>query len=134
MRSKCHAPRIASKNFSFPEKSCKNNIILDVEPQTPSVPIFNRFQWLPFYINTSVAQCCILQKRTQLAVPDYFLDPIHLNSSRHTRNTRFQTIILFVLVAIRQQKVDESNILSSRNTNMEQLTIVYKQTSLAQII
>ena len=38
---------------------------------------------------TKVAQCCIIYKGTQLVVPDYFIDSINLNNSRHTRNTRF---------------------------------------------
>ena len=58
--------------------------ILDADPRTPSVPLFNRLQWLPFYVDTKVAQCCILYKRTQLAVPDYCIHSINLNSSRHT--------------------------------------------------
>ena len=72
--------------FRFQKRPAR--VILDADPRTPSVPLFNRLHWLPFYVDTKVAQCCILYKRTQLAVPDNFIDSINLKSSRHTWNTR----------------------------------------------
>ena len=86
--------------FCFQKRAAR--IILDADLRTPYVLLFNRLQWLRCYVDTKIAQCCILYKRTQLAIPDYFIDSINLNSSRHTE---YQD--LFVLIMIGQQKVEE---------------------------
>ena len=85
---------LCSKNcpqriFRFQKRAAR--VMLAFKPQTPSVPVFNRLQWLPFYVQTKIAQHSILYQRTQLAIPDYLIDStcIKLNISRHTWSTRF---------------------------------------------
>ena len=63
-------------------------LILDAEPNSASVTLFNRLRWLPFYIEARIAKCLILFKRTQLRVPRYLVESLVLNSDVHSRTTR----------------------------------------------
>ena len=43
-------------------------IILNAEPRAASVPIFNRLEWLPFYVDSKIMKCALLFKRIKLEV------------------------------------------------------------------
>ena len=66
-----------------------NKITLDANARASSVPLFNRFHWLPFYNETRIAQFSIPFKRIQLTVSKYLIESLRLNNSMHSRNTRF---------------------------------------------
>ena len=58
-------------------------------PQAPSVPLFNRLKWLPFYKDAFISKCIIAYKRLQGDVPVYLNDLLKLNSNIHSRKTRY---------------------------------------------
>lgn len=64
-------------------------VLLDAEPRSSSVMLFNRLKWIPFYDSTKMAKCSILFKRINYCVPNYLNDSLRLLSSVHSRNTRF---------------------------------------------
>lgn len=65
------------------------SIILNAEPRAPSVPLFNKLQWLPFYMDNNISMCSLLFKSLQLSVPEYLIETLKLNKSLRSRNTRF---------------------------------------------
>ena len=64
-------------------------VILNAESKAHSVTLFNKLEWLPFYMETYINMCTVLYKRCHCSVPEYLMDTLKLNSSSHTRNTRF---------------------------------------------
>lgn len=64
-------------------------IVLDAEPRSSSVRLFNKLRWLPFYNEAKIAKCSIMYKRTQRTVPEYLIDSLVMNSDVHSRNTRY---------------------------------------------
>ena len=66
--------------------------ILNRETQAPTLPLFNKLKWLPFYTDTLISKCAILFKRIQLSVPDYLIEALKLSSSLHSRNNRFSKL------------------------------------------
>lgn len=54
--------------------------------------LFNTLKWLPFYAETLINKCAILYRRIEHAVPEYLMDSLKLNSSRHPRNTGFASL------------------------------------------
>ena len=64
-------------------------ILLNAEPRAASVPIFNKLEWLPFYVETRIAKCALLLKRIQHEVPQYMIEKLKLNNYVNSRNTRF---------------------------------------------
>lgn len=112
-----------AKHFLFPEKSClmQSNRLL-------SVPPFNHLQWLLFYVSTKIGQCCILYKRTQLAVSDYFIDSVNLDSSRQTGNTRFSNYSFICTRHNRETEGGRAVLVQAIQTSVEQF--IKKQASL----
>ena len=64
-------------------------VILNATPLAPSVPLFNRLKWLPFYKDALISKCIIAYKRLQGDVPVYLNDLLKLNSNIHSRQTRY---------------------------------------------
>ena len=58
-------------------------------PQAPSVPLFNRLKWLPYYTDALISKCIIAYKRLQGDVPVYRNDLLIFNSNIHSRKTRY---------------------------------------------
>ena len=58
-------------------------------PLAPSVPLFNRLKWFPFYKDTFISKCIIAYKRSQGEVPVYLNDLLKLNSNIYSRQTRY---------------------------------------------
>ncbi|CAH3194729.1 unnamed protein product, partial [Porites evermanni] len=50
----------------------------------PSVPLFNRLKWLPFYKEALVSKCIVAYKRLQGDVPVYLNDLLKLNKGGRT--------------------------------------------------
>ena len=55
----------------------------------PSVELFNRLKWIPFYQKCKIQKASIMFKRVHGDLPSYLNDHISINNSRHSRNTRY---------------------------------------------
>ena len=64
-------------------------IILGVDSDSPSVQLFNKLKWIPFFKNAKVAKCCIINKRLQGRVANYLTSLLMLASETHSRKTRY---------------------------------------------
>ena len=64
-------------------------IELNAEPKSPSVQLFNRLGWVPFYIESRIALCTLAYKRSRGMVPSYLKDCLKKNSENHSRSTRY---------------------------------------------
>lgn len=67
-------------------------VILNAEPRTSSVLLFNKLQWIPFYEEAKVAKCSIVYKRIQNSVPTYLMNSLKRNCEIHNRNTRYSNL------------------------------------------
>ena len=95
MKDECNGTPIAEcvclrpKMYSILKGDEKN---IKKETQAPTLPLFNKLKWLPFYTDTLISKCAILFKRIQLSVPDYLIEALNFNSSLHSRNNRFSKL------------------------------------------
>lgn len=64
-------------------------VILNADLLAPSVTLFNRLKWLPFYEDAKITRCSIAYKRLRGDLPSYLTDSLRLNSNLHRRNTRY---------------------------------------------
>ena len=71
-------------------------MILDAHPQAPSVPLFNRLKWLPFYDDAKITLLCFAFRRTRRTLPTYLDELLKLNSEQHER--KVDTLILTLYV------------------------------------
>ena len=68
-------------------------IILDAEPRSRSVPLFNLLTWIPFYYESYAIRCSLLQlKRILGRTPVYLKQMLKLNSDTHNRSTHFSNL------------------------------------------
>ena len=77
-------------------------VILKADTMSPSVPLFNRLKWLPFYEETKVTRCMLVYKRVRGDLPSYLKKLLKLNSSLHGRNTRYSNYNLLCPLYKRQ--------------------------------
>ena len=105
-------------------------VILNAPPQAPSVPLFNRLKWLPFYKDASISKCIIAYKRLQSDVPVYLNDLLKLNCNIHSRQTRYCN---FNLTSPRYNRETEGGRTFYRNNlqSMEQLIFACKAKGLS---
>ena len=74
---------------------------------TPSVALFNKLGWIPFYEQHKIDKCTIMYKRINGTLPNYLNEHLILNNKRHSRNTRYSsTNARFVLNIKEKQKED----------------------------
>ena len=64
-------------------------VILNAEPRSASVQLFNRLGWVPFYVESRIALCTLVYKRSRGMVPSYLKDCLKKNSENHSRSTRY---------------------------------------------
>ena len=64
-------------------------VILNAHPLAPSVALFNRLKWLPFYKDALISKCIIAYKRLQGDVPVYLNNLLKLNRNIHSIKTRY---------------------------------------------
>ena len=64
-------------------------VILYAERMAPSVELFNRLKWIPFYEKCKIDKASITFKRIHGALPSYLNEHISINNSRHSRSTRY---------------------------------------------
>ena len=55
----------------------------------PSVELFNRLKWIPFYEKCKIDKASIMFKRIHGVLPSYLNEHISINNSRHSRTTRY---------------------------------------------
>ena len=67
-------------------------IILDAEPRSRSVSLFNLLNWIPFYHESYAIRCSLLLKRILGMTPVYLKQMLKLNSDTHNRSTRFSNL------------------------------------------
>ncbi|XP_067017158.1 uncharacterized protein [Acropora muricata] len=64
-------------------------VILYAERMAPSVELFNRLKWIPFYEKCKIDKASIMFKRIHGVLPSYLNEHISINNSRHSRTTRY---------------------------------------------
>ena len=70
-------------------------MILNALANSRSVDPFNTLNWTPFYRESHINQCALIYKRLEGNTPNYLNELSILNSSMHTRNTRYCNLNLF---------------------------------------
>ena len=63
--------------------------IWTVHSTAPSIELFNRLKWIPFYEKCKIDKASIMFKRIHGALPSYLNEHIPINNSRHSRTTRY---------------------------------------------
>ena len=59
---------------------------------TPSVALFNKLGWIPFYEQHKIDKRIIMYKQINEYLPNYLNEHLILNNKRHSRNTRYSSI------------------------------------------
>ena len=67
-------------------------VISYADRMTPSVPLFNKVRWIPFYGQHKIDKCIIMLKRINGSLPNYLNEHLILNNKRHSRNTTYSCI------------------------------------------
>ena len=67
-------------------------IILDAEPRSRLVPLFNSLNWIPFYHESYAIRCSLLLKRILGKTPIDLKQMLKLNSDTYNRSTRFSNL------------------------------------------
>ena len=67
-------------------------VISYTDRMTPSVALFNKLGWIPFYEQHKIDKCIIMYKRINGYLPNYLNEHLILNNKRHSRNTRYSSI------------------------------------------
>ena len=76
--------------FKLQKRVARN--ILDAEPRSRSVPLFNSLNWIPFYHESYAIRCSLLLKRILGRTPVYLKQTLKLNSDAHNRRTHFSNL------------------------------------------
>ena len=71
------------------QKRAARIIIGAADSYAPSVQLFNKLKWIPFFENAKLAKCSIIYKRLQGRVPSYLTRLLALTSETHSRQTRY---------------------------------------------
>ena len=58
----------------------------------PSVALFNKLGWIPFYDQHKMDKCITMYKRINGYLPNYLNEHLILNNKRHSRDTRYSSI------------------------------------------
>ena len=70
-------------------------MILNAPVNSRSVDLLNTLNWIPFYRESHIKQCALIYQRLKGNTPNYLNELLVLNSSMHTRNTRYCNLNLF---------------------------------------
>ena len=83
-------------------------VISYADCMTPSVTLFNKLGWIPFYEQHKIDNCIIMYKRINGYLPNYLNEHLILNNKWHSHNTRIdiQALMLFVLNIEEKQRED----------------------------
>ena len=75
------------RDFNLQKRAAR--VILYAERMVPSVELFNRLKWIPFYEKCKIDKASIMFKRIHGELPSYLNEHISINNSRHSRTTRY---------------------------------------------
>ena len=67
-------------------------VISYADRMTPSVALFNKLGWIPFYEQHKIDKCLLMYKQINGHLPNYLNEHLILNNERHSRNTRYSSI------------------------------------------
>ena len=67
-------------------------LISYADRMTPSVALFNKLGWIPFYEQHKIDKCIIMYKQINVYLPNYLNEHLILNNKRHSRNTSYSSI------------------------------------------
>ena len=81
----CTSTSKGNINSIFKLQKRAARIILDAEPRSRSVPLFNLLNWIPFYHESYAIRCSLLLKRILGKTPVYLKQMLKLNSDTHNR-------------------------------------------------
>ena len=70
--------------------------VCNAHGEPSSVELFNRLQWVPFYEEAKIVNCCLVYKRIKNRVPAYIEDSLKFNSDRHDTRTTSCSINNFI--------------------------------------
>ena len=70
--------------------------MLNAPPQAPSVALFNRLKWLPFYKDAFISKCIVAYKRLQGDVPVYLNDLLKVLLKRKFKVAFFYLKYFFI--------------------------------------
>ena len=80
----------ASRDLRLQKRAAR--VISYADRMTPSVALFNKLGWIPFYGQHKIDKCIIMYKRINGCLPNYLNEHLILNNKRHSRNTRYSSI------------------------------------------
>jgi len=66
-------------------------MILNAGRLAPSVTLFNKLGWIPFYEQSKINKCAIFYKRINGSLPNYLNEHLVItcNNTQHNRSTRY---------------------------------------------
>ena len=64
-------------------------IILYADRLAPSVTLFNKLGWIPFYEQSKINKCAIFYKRINDSLPKYLNEHLVISNTQHNRNKRY---------------------------------------------
>ena len=67
---------------------------MNAGPRASSVKLFNMLNWIPFYKETVIAKWSLAYKRLDSKLPNYLMNTLIPNGTRHTRATRYRNFNL----------------------------------------
>ena len=62
---------------------------MNAGPRASSVKLFNKFNRIPFYKEAVIAKCSLAYKRLNSKLPNYLMNTLIPNGTRHTRATKY---------------------------------------------
>ena len=78
--------RVPKQSLETSEEGSESHLI---DRQAPSVELFNKLHWLPFYEECKISKCSLIYKRIHGSLPTYLSEQIIVNNQVHSRNTRY---------------------------------------------
>ena len=55
----------------------------------PSVTLFTKLEWIPFYGKSKINKCAIFYKHVNGSLPNYLNELLTINNTQHNRSTRY---------------------------------------------
>ena len=64
-------------------------IVLYTDHLAPSVTLFTKLEWIPFYGKSKINKCAIFYKHVNGSLPNYLNELLTINNTQHNRSTRY---------------------------------------------
>ena len=79
---------------------------MSADTDSPSVQLFNKLKWIPFYEENKISSCSLVFKVIQGTLPNYLIKHFIVNNQVHSRNTGYAKFNLVALSIYMGQKVE----------------------------